>query len=226
MERWPNVPATARRAKRVRRGVVATLRLSHLHSLAGELGHWRTSTDVKELAAAKGSAIVLPFVKGLRLSAQLIYLLRKELRGMGLEVDWGHLVDDAGDSCSPECDIIIHRCGSVDEWDGSEKPVMHFKFVKQSCAQAVVSCKSFADDVDVKYVTKLRSYVRRVFLLAECCAPQKVASLRKRAREAGYAAFAILYTFNEKTGERIIDEEGWLSFLDTLKAKIKRRRRA
>lgn len=202
------------------------LRTAGFRRLAGELQPWRTSTDLKVLEAAKGAALVLPFVKGLRLSAQLIYILRDELDGTGLEVDWGHLLDDQGDSCSPECDIIIHSRGHDGRWDGSEHPVMNFKFVKRERAVAVISCKSYAKDVDAEYVKKLHRYVKQVFLFAECCAPDKVDSLRKSAKKAGYLAFGYLYTFDEKRSQCANDEEGWLDFLDAVASKVKKALRA
>lgn len=203
-------------------GVAATLRIAAFHRLFGELHTWRISDDLRVLAAAKGSALVLPFVKGLRLSAQLIYMLRTELSGTGLQVDWGHLLDDQGASCSPECDIIIHRRGHVEQWNGTSQPVMDFKFVRRELAVAVVSCKSHLNGVDAEYVRKMRRYVRRVFLFAECCAPNKVLSLQKKAKKAGYAGFGYLYTFDEKTSQCVSDEKGWLAFLDTVASKVRR----
>jgi hypothetical protein len=188
---------------------------------------WRISDDLRVLKATKGSALVLPFVKGLRLSAQLIYMLREELSGTNLKVDWGHLLDDKDESCSPECDIIIHK-GHVREWDGNKQPVMHFKFVRQDSAVAVISCKSYAQakDVEAGYVQKLHPYVKHVFLFAECCAPDKVGSLRKRAKKASYAGFGYLYTFDEKRAEGVRDPKRWLAFLDAITSKIKRAARA
>jgi hypothetical protein len=183
---------------------------------------WRTAADLRVLEAAKGSALVLPFVKGLRLSARLIYILRTELSPTGLEVDWGHLLDDRGESCSPECDIIIHHKGHVTEWNGSTQPVMHFKFVSRTRAVAVISCKSYTNDVDAGYVQRLKPYVKNVFLFAECCAPNRVASLRKKAKEVGYAGFGYLYAFDEERSECVHDEEEWLDFLDAIASKIRK----
>lgn len=219
------MPATS--ASRIKTQAGAeTLRLAGLRRLASELQPWRTNVDLKVLEAAKGSALVLPFVKGLRLSAQLIYIFRNELSETDVQVDWGHLLDDKGGSFSPECDIIIHHRGHVEEWNGSQQPVMHFKFVKRELAVAVISCKSYAMPVDAEYVQKLRRYVRHVFLFAECCAPNKVASLRKKAKKAGYAAFGYLYTYDEKSRICINDEKGWPDFLDAVSSKVKRALRA
>ncbi len=205
-----------------RQGVAAILRIARFQRLFGDLKTWRISDDLKVLEAAKGSALVLPFVKGLRLSAQLTYMLRTELSQTDVEVDWGHLLDNKGESCSPECDIIIHFRGHVDEWDGNTRPVMHFKFVSCERALAVISCKSYAKDVDAEYIQKLKPYVKHVFLFAECCAPNKVALLRKKARAAGYAGFGYLYAFDEKRAEYIHDEKEWLDFLDAVASKIKK----
>jgi hypothetical protein len=211
----------ARGVRAKRQGVGTTLRIASYNQLVGEMQTWRASRDLKALEAAKGSALVLPFVKGLRLSAQLIYILRRQLSETDLEVDWGHLLDDNEESCSPECDIIIHHKGHVEEWDGGERPVMHFKFVRRDRTVAVISCKSFARDVDAQYVQKLRPYVKHVFLFAECCAPDKVTTLQKKAKRAGYATFGYLYTFDEKHSECVLDEDGWLRFLDAVASKVK-----
>ena len=74
------------------------LQLEGFERLAGELQPWRKSDDLKIMEQAKGSALVLPFVKGLRLSARLIYILRAHLSRTGLEVDWGHLLNEDKDS--------------------------------------------------------------------------------------------------------------------------------
>jgi hypothetical protein len=198
------------------------LRTAGLHALSGELQAWRSAVDLRALEASRGSALVLPFVRGLRLSARLVYVLRKDLSWSGLEVDWGHLLDDRGASCSPECDIIIHRTGLVERWDGDSQAVMDFKFVQRKLAVAVVSCKSLVDAIDRDYVRKLRPYVGHIFLFAECCAPTRVTSLKRRAREAGYAGFGYLYTFDEATSECVNDQKAWLAFLDAVAAKVRR----
>ncbi len=214
----------AARVVRARRNVVVkALRTGPLHQLCGELQVWRADADLKLLEKAKGAALVLPFVKGLRLSSQLIYILRKELSGLEhIEVDWGHLLDEDGDSCSPECDVIIHRCGHVAEWDGSKEPVMHFKFINRGCALAVVSCKSFVEGVDLKYAKSLQPYVRHIFFFAECCEPRKVDSLRTAAKKAGYAGFGYLYTYNRETGETATDPKEWEIFFDKVASTVKK----
>src|ERR1035438_5528865 len=50
---------------------------------------------------------ILGLVRGLRLSARLIYILRQKLHGQHIEINWGHVLDDKRRMCSPECDIII-----------------------------------------------------------------------------------------------------------------------
>lgn len=202
------------------------LRVAGFHRLFAELQEWRVSAGVKELEVQKGSALILPFVKGLRLSAQLIYILREELSETGLEVNWGHLLDANDRFCSPECDIIIHRTGYVRRWNGDDKPVMDFRFVRQDRAVAIISCKSFATGVDAEYVQKLRPYVKNVFLFAECCAVGKGTSLRKRAKAAGYVDFGYLYAFDEKRSECVHDDRAWLDFLNAVGSKVKKARRA
>lgn len=213
---------SATAATKEKAGAGTALRLSDFERVAGELKRWRASDDLRIIQATKGSALVLPFVKGLRLSAQLTYVLRMELSHTDLEVDWGHLLDAQEESCSPECDVIIHRKGYIRKWNGTDHPIMDFRFVQHASALAVVSCKSYAKDVDAKYVRKLRPYVRHVLLFAECCAPDKVSSLRKRAKDAGYAGFWYLYTYDEATSLCVTDPSGWLSFLQAIRSRVEK----
>jgi hypothetical protein len=195
--------------------------------LAGELQPYCNSDDIKLMEKTKGSALVLPFVKGLRLSARLIYILRTQLSDTQLEVDWGHLLDPNERSCSPECDVIIHKKGCAEKWNGDSHPVMDFRFIPCGKAVAVVSCKSKADSVDRDYPTKLRPYVRNVLLFAERCEPGRVGSLRTQARKAGYVGFWYLYTHDEETNENKIDPKVWEGFLKAVRnivQKSKRRR--
>ncbi len=210
-------------ATRRRVGVGVTLRLSDFERLAGELACWRATEDLKIIEAAKGSAVVLPFVKGLRFSAQLIYILRSELSHTDLEVDWGHLLDAGERSCSPECDVIIHRRGHVRKWNGHDHPIMDFRFVRHVDAVAVVSCKSYARDIDADYARKLRPYVRHVFLFAECCATGKVDQLKHRAKQAGYAGFWPLYTLDDETESQTKDPAQWRDFLHAISATVRRK---
>ncbi len=209
-------------AKKKRGALGDILRLEGFERLAGELQPWRKSDDLEIAKQAKGSALVLPFVKGLRLSARLIYILRVHLSRTGLEVDWGHLLNEKKDSCSPECDVIIHRKGCYQEWNDSSQRVMHFRFVESADAVAVVSCKSYAKEVDASYAAKLTKYVKHVFLFAECCAPNKVASLKRRAAAAGYAGFGHLYTYDETTDQCTNDPTSWRDFLHAVESKVRK----
>ena len=74
-------------------------------------------------------------------------------------VSWGHLVDDNGESCSPECDIIIHRPGYYHRWNGDESPIINFKFIECSEALAVISCKSQTNSVDKGYCKAFAKYI-------------------------------------------------------------------
>jgi hypothetical protein len=126
------------------------------------------------------------------------------------------LLDVSGEYCSPECDVIIHKPGSHTRWNGSEKPVMDFRFIKCSEALAVISCKSFTVGVDRRYCQELRRYVKRVWLFAECCRPNAVDRLTKKAKQAGYSGFWYLYTWD---GSSPIspNPESWLDFLKALR---------
>jgi len=102
-------------------------------SLAYKLAKWRLDPSIKLMDSKKAKGRILDFVKGLRLSAQIAYLIRNILSADSLEVNWGHLIDNHGKSCSPECDIIIHRQGQIQKWNGSERPIMDFRFINCHC---------------------------------------------------------------------------------------------
>ena len=89
------------------------LRLGGFHSLVDELIQWNIDPEIVEMQKNKDPGLILPFVKGLRLSARLVYIIRDHLSCLPLQVSWGHLLSPNGDSCSPECDVIVHQQGQV-----------------------------------------------------------------------------------------------------------------
>lgn len=211
---------------REKRGHLTThLNLQEFHSLKEELSQWRINPQIQEMEREKPGGIILGFVKGLRLSARLIYAIREHLSSTDLQVDWGHLLTEEGNSCSPECDIIIHSPGHEREWNGNEHKIMDFKFINCRQAVAVISCKSLIKTVDRKYPQRLKPYVDKVLLFAECCEPNAVNRLKASAKSAGYTGFWYLYTCNQATCECTVDPKHWEKFLRTLKSIASDRRR-
>lgn len=194
------------------------LNLEEFHALKEELSQWRVDPQIQEMEREKSGGIILGFVKGLRLSARLIYAIREHLSSFALEVDWGHLLTEDGNSCSPECDIIIHSPGCEREWNGHKQGIMDFKFISCQKTIAVISCKSFIKTVDRKYPQKLKSYVDKIILFAECCEPNAVNRLKTSAKTAGYVGFWYLYACNQTTCQCIADPDQWMDFLGTLKS--------
>src|SRR6266849_10235424 len=155
--------------KRSRARFGQVLAVEQLTGLTAELQRVRTHPPLVKRSDGKYEGGILAFVKGLRLSARVIYFLRERLSSTDLEVNWGHLVDRNEESCSPECDVIIHEKGHLRKWNGGEKSVMDFRFVEAGSVRAVVSCKSSLDTIDKAYPKSLRKYgVKTVFLFAEC----------------------------------------------------------
>ena len=206
-----------RRAVRVHRRLTTQLHLQEFYGLTGELSEWRVNPQIQEMEREKRGGIILGFVKGLRLSARLIYAIREHVSSFGLEVDWGHLLTEEGESCSPECDIIIHLPGCEREWNGHDHRIMDFKFIDCRKAIAVISCKSFIKSVDRKYPQKLRPYVDKVFLFAECCEPNAINRLKTSAQSAGYTGFWYLYACNQETSACTVDPNQWENFLHQLR---------
>jgi hypothetical protein len=191
---------------------------ARFYSLARTLQKWRLDPELREMEGQKTKGRVLPFVKGLRLSAQVAYIARDILSGQNVEVNWGHLVDDSYKLCSPECDIIIHHRGCIERWNGHTEPIMDFRFVECSKAIAVISCKSFAKGIDKGYCKALAEYgVRNVLLFAECCEAERVEALTKNAAAAGYAGFFYLYSVAGDGFSVREDETVYIDFVNMLK---------
>jgi hypothetical protein len=177
--------------------------------VATEFQTLRLSPPDVKCRPGKRTGEILRFVRGLRLSARVIYILRDQLSGSNLEVSWGHLLDKNKASCSPECDIIIHEKGHVKKWngDGGNNPIMDFRFIEAEKARAVVSCKSLLTDVDHDYPKDLKRYgVKRVFLFAESCQTEHFKKLNFKAKKAGYTALGCLY-FTSSKGEGFKTDE-------------------
>jgi hypothetical protein len=163
----------------------AALGNEQLIGLAAELSTVRSYPPLTRRKDGKYEGDILGFVKGLRLAARLTYFLRERLSGSAVAVNWGHLLKD-GRSCSPECDVIVHRTGHIREWNGNAHPIMDFKFVEPERAMAVISCKSFLNAIDRDYPKALKKYgVEKIFLFAECCRRSRLDALRKTAKRAG-----------------------------------------
>jgi hypothetical protein len=85
-----------------------------LTALAAELLSYRDAPPLTKRSDGKYEGDILGFVKGLRLSAGIIYFFNQKLSSHPeLEVSWGHLLDEKQLSCSRECDVIIHSRGSA-----------------------------------------------------------------------------------------------------------------
>jgi len=192
------------------------LRTEEFYGLAGTLASWKLDPIIRLMNKKSGKGRILGFVQGLRLSAQLIYILRKIVAPYTLDVNWGHLVDESGCSCSPECDVIIHRPGVLQEWNGSDKPIMNFKFIKCSDTIAVVSCKSFINSIDVDYCSDFVSYnVTNIFLFAECCRTGSIERLARQSKSAGYQGFFYLYSIK---GAQSFIEQNQQVYIDFINA--------
>ncbi|PQP33267.1 hypothetical protein C6A36_00105 [Desulfobacteraceae bacterium SEEP-SAG10] len=187
-------------------------------SLANKLAQWRLDPSIKLMESKKSKGRILGFVKGLRFSAQVAYLIRNILSPHSIDVNWGHLIDNNGISCSPECDIIIHQPGYIQKWNGSDRPIMDFKFINCKDALGIVSCKSLTRSVDKEYCKDFNKYkMKNIFLFVECCNEKSIDRLTKQAKEAGYKGFYYLYTI--KNDQYIkTDENVYIKFIKKIKA--------
>ena len=163
---------------------------------------------------------ILGFVRGLRLSARLIYILRQKLHDQHIDINWGHIQDAQRRMCSPECDIILHKGGTDARWNGdSEKCIMDFHFVQAAKVKAVISCKSKLTSIDVDFldfVTK-EFKIKHVLLFAESVPSKSRAALVRKAKQCGYSGLWYLYEVG-KDRLPVIDENVYLDFLSTVQA--------
>ena len=185
--------------------------LQRFHDLYERLTTWRIFRGPYELKRG-----VLPFVQGLRFQALLIYTIRKMMKGR-LDAGWGVIRDEQ--LLSPECDIIIHRPGACEAWNGGDSyggPVMDFRFVKRQDAMCVISCKSLLTEVDAEYAEKVCPFTKRVWLFSECCRGPSVERQRTRAESAGYHKMWYLYRVDKEVKPVARNEKGWYDFVRTL----------
>lgn len=197
--------------------------LRKLSRLANELIEWRSNHEISQIDREGGG--VFDFVKGLRLAARLIYILRERLAKHSLEANWGQVMDDNGVYLSPECDIIVHANGHLDRWNG-EGPseignIMDFRFIELKHVLAVISCKSYLSSVserDQKYCARLKPYLkgRKLWLFAECIPKGKEKEMRGKARKAGHDVLWYLYTWDDKNLLPEQDRPQWQEFLQAV----------
>ena len=187
------------------------------NKMVAEFSNWTMSDFIRQLESRKSKGRVLSFIRGLRLSAHLIYAIRDLLIGSDLTANWGHLIDDDNKFCSPECDIIIHKIsGQISRWNGNQNPVMDFRFISMAQAIVVISCKSQVKSIDEEYPKSIKKYTKKVWLFGECCGPRSAKGLAEKAKKAGYEKFWHLYTWSPKT-KADYNNEGWIDFVNEVK---------
>jgi len=204
--------ATTKRALKTAKFGVALVN-QPLHGLKAQLQALRSARPLVKRRDGRYEGDILGFVKGLRLSAGIIQFLEQRLSQLDLEISWGHLLDENKQSCSPECDVIVHSKGSWGKWNGSDKPIMLFKFIEAAHARAVVSCKSHLTTIDLHYPKALQKFgVKKIFLFAESCSVTSFDTLRKRAKHAGYTDLCCLYFTGPRGTLQEVNEKLWMDF--------------
>lgn len=201
------------------------LALEKITALAAELISWRADNEIQILQAEKGGGRVFDFVKGLRFSSRLIYIMRDALSRDDVEVNWGQVFDAEGAHLSRECDIIVHKNGCHSKWNGhagGTSQVMDFRFITAADVLAVVSCKSLLTSLTKdhkEYCRRLKPYLKRrkLWLFAECIPKGKERPLSKAARQAGYERLWYLYNWDDENSSTETDKGLWLRFLDEVR---------
>ena len=190
------------------------LSTEQLRGLAQELQSLRNYPPLTQRSPGRYEGDILGFVKGLRLSARVIYFLREFLSGGHThEVSWGHLIDKYEQACSPECDVIIHKQGLIRKWNGFEKPIMEFSFISVESAKVVISCKSNLTSIDERYPSDLQRFgVNNIVLLAECCKKSQFKKFRAQAKSKGYKDLFVIYFIDEDDITMSIDDQMHIDF--------------
>ncbi len=190
-----------------------------LVQLAEELQKYRDYPPLFSTGGGQYKGHILGFVKGLRISAKLIYFARKCLSTEKCNVSWGHIIDPKTEACSPECDVIIHDPGHFDKWNGDEHPIMEFLFVEATRVRGVISCKSQLSEIDEDYPRLLGEFgIKNVFLFAECCSLTNFENLRDKALAAGYCGLWCAYFTEGGSDSYTTDDGHYLEFRETLRS--------
>jgi hypothetical protein len=112
---------------------------------------------------------------------------------------------------------------AIHKWNGSEHPIMVFKFVEVAKARAVISCKSLLTSInqDIReYPKELKKFgIKKVFLFAECSSATNFPNLRKAAKKAGYADLCCLYLTGSQ-GFVQMNEPMWYDFGNNVLAAV------
>jgi hypothetical protein len=205
------------------KGAIARhLKLRKISALAKELEDCRSVNETRE-ANIQGAGI-FDFVKGLHLAARLTYILKEKLSPYHLDANWGQILDEDGFYLSPECDIIVHKEGHFDRWDGEGgdiNNIMDFRFIELKKVVAVISCKSYLTSITKKYTNycqRMKLYLegREFWLFAECIPNGKEKNLNKKARSIGHNGFWYLYTWDKKRAEPEENRPLWEKFIDEI----------
>jgi len=205
--------AAKKLTSRIKKNFGLALANEPLTELKAQLQSLKSARPLVKREDGRYEGDILGFVKGLRLSAGLIHFLDERLEGVGVEVSWGHLLDDKKDSCSPECDVIIHSRGAWRRWNGRRKSIMEFKFIEVAKVRAVVSCKSQLSSIDKRYAKDLKKFgVNKVFLFAECCSAGRFVKLSQDAKKAGYCGLCCLYFTGAGGAFQEVDPKMWMDF--------------
>lgn len=198
------------------------LALRKISTLSTELKEWRSNHEIRRAYREGGG--VFDFVKGLRLAARLIYILKNKLAEYKLDANWGQILDDNGVYLSPECDIIIHRGQHIDQWDGEGgniPNVMDFRFIELKKVLAVISCKSYFTGIsqeDRNYCKRLKPYLKgkKFWLFAECIPKGKEKAIDEKVRSIGHNKLWYLYTWDDDNLDPEEDRKLWEKFFDEI----------
>lgn len=167
-----------------------------------------------------GSPTIHDFVKGLILSTNIIEVIDKHIPNH-YRADWGQVIDEKnGNTLSKECDIIIYK---GKPFKTIKNKSIKFVLVDKKSTKIVIEVKSSIQSVntDVKnYCRKLKTFVPKVWFIAECCwanSKSRAVAIERDLKEAGYKEFFYFYRMNDKTLEKTIIYDPFVKFINLIK---------
>lgn len=194
-----------------------SLRIAELQALVGKVELYPMSSR------AFGSPTLLPFVKGLIFSSEIIEIAREHIKD-GFYVDWGQIIDmQNGNLLSRENDIVIYEGKPYKPF---QNKTMRFVIVDKSKTRVAIQCTSSIDNISEehkRYCRDLANFVPEVWYFAECCwakNEQKIKQIKKKLELVGYSKFFYLYSMDDRSLEKRLNERVLINFIKLIE-KIK-----
>ncbi|MCX6639507.1 MAG: hypothetical protein NTW14_03375 [bacterium] len=166
-----------------------------------------------------GNPTIHDFVNGLILSSNIIDVIKKHL-ARNLEVDWGQIIDENGNTFSKECDIIIYKPMAHKLFDNR---TMRYALVYKNDVKVVIQVKSSISSVskdDRDYCKQLMKFNKNLWYFVDHCIARNSERLKKIESDlctCGYKMFIYLEAKNESLEQISIGYKPFIKFIEKIK---------